>query len=52
LDDDVGAVGLERHAVITVVDDRILDHNGVGAEGVPAVGVFGWILACALGRGL
>lgn len=41
LDDDVGAVGLERDAVVPIVDDRVLDHDAVGPVRVPAVRVLG-----------
>lgn len=41
LDDDVGAIGLERDAVVPVVDDRVLDHDAVGAVRVPAVRILG-----------
>jgi hypothetical protein len=37
----VGAVRLERHAVVAVVDDRVLDHDAVGPVCVPAVRVLG-----------
>lgn len=33
---DVCAVGLERHAVVAIVDVRVLDHDAVGAVGIPA----------------
>lgn len=49
LHDDVGAVGLEEDVVVAVVDGRVLDYDGVGAESVPAVCIRGWVLACALG---
>lgn len=47
LDDDVGAVGLEGDAVVAVVDVGVLDDDVGGAVGVPAVGVFGGVLALA-----
>lgn len=42
--DYVGAVGLEGHAVITVIDDGVLDCNAAGAVGVPAVGVLSGVV--------
>ena len=48
LHDDVRAVGLERDAVVAVVNVRVLNDNVVGAVGVPAIGILGWVLARAV----
>lgn len=37
LDDDVGAVGLERYAVVSVVDMGVLNDDVVGAVCVPTI---------------
>jgi hypothetical protein len=50
LHDNVGAVGLERDAVIAVVDDGVLDDDIVGAVCVPAVRVLGGVIANATTR--
>lgn len=39
LHDDVGAVWLERDAVVRVDDDRVLDDDAIGTVRVPAVRV-------------
>jgi hypothetical protein len=36
LDEDIGAVGLERDTVVPVVDPAVLDDDVVTAVGVPA----------------
>ena len=46
---DIRRIRLEGHAVITVVDHRILDDDVVGAVGVPAVGVLCFVVAGGLG---
>ena len=40
----VGAVRLERHTVVAVVDDAVLDHDVGAAIRVPAVSVLGRVL--------
>ena len=47
LNNDVGAVRLERHAIVAVVDVRVLDHDVVGTVRVPAIRVFSGVLALA-----
>ena len=47
LNNDVGAVGLERHAIVAVVDMRVLNNNVVGAVRVPAIRVLSGVLALA-----
>ena len=47
LHEDVGAVRLEGHAVVAVVDDAVLDDNVGRAVCVPAVGVFGNVAGLA-----
>jgi len=47
LNNDVGAVRLERHAIVAVVDVRVLDHDVVGTVRVPAIRVFSRVLALA-----
>lgn len=37
LDEDVGAVGLERDTVVTIVDHRVLYNNVVTAVSVPTI---------------
>jgi len=39
LDDNIGAVGLERDTVVIVVKNRVLDDDVIGAVSVPAVQV-------------
>lgn len=41
LDNDVGAVGLERDAIVVMVDLRVLDYDVIRAECIPAVQVGG-----------
>ena len=48
LDQDLGAVGLEAHAVVSVVYDAVLDDNVAAAVRVPAVGVLCQIGAAAI----
>lgn len=48
LDEDFGAVGLEAHAVVAVVDDTVLDDNVAAPVGVPSVGVLGGVVALAV----
>jgi hypothetical protein len=47
LNNNVGAVGLEGDAIVTVVDMRVLDDHVVGTVRVPAVGVLSRVLALA-----
>lgn len=44
----VGAVGLERDTVVSIVDHTVLDDNVAAAVGVPAVGVLGRGVALAV----
>lgn len=48
LHDDVCAVGLERHAIIAIIDVRILDDNRVASKRVPSITIFGRIFALTL----
>lgn len=50
LHDDLGAVGLEGHAVVAVVDVRVLDHDVAAAVRVPAVRVLGRVLGHGAAR--
>jgi len=47
LNNDVGAVGLERNTIVAVVDMRVLNHNVIGAVRVPAIRVLSGVLALA-----
>jgi len=47
LNDDVGAVWLERYAIVAVVDVRVLNHNVIGTVRVPAIRVLSGVLALA-----
>lgn len=46
LDENVGAVGLHRDAVIAVVDDPVAEGDVVGVDGVGSVGL-GSLLVCS-----
>lgn len=46
LDENVGAVGLHRNAVIAVVDDPVAEGNVVGIDGVSSVGL-GCLSVCS-----
>ena len=50
LHDDVGGVGLERDAVVAIVDVRVLDHDVAAAVCVPAIGIFSRVLAHTAAR--
>ena len=50
LDEDGGRVGFEGDAVVAVIDGRVLDCDGRGAVRVPAVCVFGRVVAFAVAR--
>ena len=47
LNNDVGAVRLERNAIVAVVDMRVLNDNIVGTVRVPAIRVLSGVLALA-----
>lgn len=39
LDQNLGTVGLERHAVVAIVDDTVLNDDVAATVRVPAIGV-------------
>lgn len=50
LHNDVGGVGLERNAVVAVVDVGVLDDDVAAAISVPSVGILGRVAARASAR--
>ena len=48
LDNHLCAVWLERDAVVAIVDDTVLNDNVAAAVSVPAVRVFGCVVALAV----
>jgi len=47
LNNDVGAVGLERNTIVAVVDMRVLNHDVIRTVRVPAIRVLSGVLALA-----
>jgi len=50
LNNDVGAVGLERNTIVAVVDVRVLNDNVIGAVCVPPIRVLSRVLALAAAK--